>query len=177
MADLSEQSPLLERTGPEPVTVPCQRSTRNAEAVLPAAPIGEPSNLELATVMGGIWVSRSPLHEKNILKASGLVASLDLLVSKFLSQQAAIPAFVSKVSCLSSVTRRLDDHCHAPCSHLIILRLVENTVLDWICLFDRAVDNPTSEWQAHGYLRTVCRPDILQRNLWPWHSAMRSSYQ
>ena len=85
MADLSEQSPLLEHTGAGPVTVPSERSTRNAEAILPAAPIGEPSNLKLAAVMGSIWVSRSPLHEEKVLKASRLVPYSYLLVSKFLS--------------------------------------------------------------------------------------------
>ena len=96
MADLSEQSPLLERMGAEPVTVPSERSTRNAEAVLPAAPIGDPSNLKLAAVMGSIWVSRSPFHENNVLKACRLVLSSRLLVSKILEPASSYPCFHGK---------------------------------------------------------------------------------
>ena len=177
MADLGEQSPLLERTGAGPVTGPSERSLRNAEAALRAAPIGELSNVNLAAIMGSIWVSRSPLHRKHTLKRSRLVLYSHLLVNKFLSLQVAIAVFMAKGSWLSSVSPRLDDHCHAPCSHLILLLLVENTVLDWICLFNRAVNHPTSEWQAHGHLRTVYRPHILQRSLLSWHSPVRSSHQ
>ena len=63
MADPSEQSPLFERTGAGPVTGPSERSTRNAEAALLAAPVGEPSDVKLAAIMGSIWVSRLPLHK------------------------------------------------------------------------------------------------------------------
>ena len=63
MANLSEQSPLLGRTGAGPVTEPSERSTRNPEAALRTAPVGEPSNVKLAVIMGSIWVSRSPLYE------------------------------------------------------------------------------------------------------------------
>ena len=34
-----------------------ERSTRNAEAALRTAPVGEPSNVKLAAIMGSIWVS------------------------------------------------------------------------------------------------------------------------
>ena len=176
MANLSERSPLLGHTGSEPFTGPNEGSTRNAEAALPAAPIKEPANAQLAVIMGSIWVSRSPLYDEHILKASRLVQYSHLLVSNFLSLQAAIPVLVTQVPWLSSVTSRLDDHCHAPCSHLVLLLLVENTVLDRICLFDWAVNYPTSEWPAHGHFRSVYRPHILQRSLWPWHTPLRGSY-
>ncbi len=155
MADLSEQSPLLGRTETEPITGPNEGFTRNAEAALPAAPIEEPSNVKLAAIMGSIWVSRSPLSGERILKASRLALYSHLLVSKFLSLPPAIPVLIAKASWLSSFTSRLDDHCHAPCSHLILLLLVENTVLDRICLSDWAVNHPTSEWPAHEHLRKM----------------------
>ena len=67
MANLSEQSPLLERMGAGPVTGPSERPTRNAQAALRTALrtalVGEPSNVKLAAIMGSIWVSRSPLYE------------------------------------------------------------------------------------------------------------------
>ena len=96
MADLSEQSPLIERTGDGPITVPSERSTRSAEAVLPAAPSGDPSNLKLAVIMSSIWVSRSPYHENNILKPCRLVLSSHLLVSKVLEQASSYPCFHGK---------------------------------------------------------------------------------
>ena len=160
MANLSEQRPLLEPTGAETATRPSERSTCNAEAAPPAAPIGEPSNVQLAAVMGSIWVSRSPRHNKQMLKPSRLVFCSHQLVSKLLSPQEAIPS-PDKVSWLTSLTRRLDHHCHAPCPHLILLLLVENTVLDRICLLDWAVNHPTSERPAHGHFRTAYRSHIL----------------
>ena len=121
MADLSEQSPLLERTGAGPVTVPSERSTRNAEAAQPAAPIVDPSNLELAAVMGSIWVSKSPFHKNNILKASRLVLSSHLLVSKILEPASSYPCFHGKsvlVKLRYSQTRRSLLRSLSPSHHL-----------------------------------------------------------
>ena len=121
MADLSEQSPLLERTGAGPITVPGERSTRNAEAVLPAAPIGDLSNLKLAAVMGSIWVSRSPFHGNIILKACRLVLSSHLLVRKILEPASRFPCFHGKsvlVKLRYSQIRRLLPRSLFPSHHL-----------------------------------------------------------
>ena len=92
MANLSEQRPLLEPTGAGPVTGPSERSTWNAEAAPPAGPIGEPSNVQLAVVMGSIWVSRSPRHNDQMLMPSRLVFCSHQLASKLLNLQNAIPS-------------------------------------------------------------------------------------
>lgn len=96
MANLSEQRPLLEPTGAGPVTGPTGRSTGNAEAALRAGLIGEPSNVQLAAVMGSIWVSRSLRHDKHILKPSRLVPYSHLSVSKILNLQGALHVFMAK---------------------------------------------------------------------------------
>lgn len=96
MADLSEQSPLLERTGAGPVTVPSERSTRNVEAVLPAAHIGERSNLELAAVMGSIWVSRSPVHEKKYTQGIQIGTVLTSIGKQILEPASSYPCFYGK---------------------------------------------------------------------------------
>lgn len=92
MANRSEQRPLLEPTGAETVTGPSERSTWNAEAAQPVGPNGEPSNVQLAAVMGSIWVSRSPRHDEHMLKPSRLVFCSHQSVSKLLSLQDAIPS-------------------------------------------------------------------------------------
>ena len=89
MANLSEQRPLLEPPGAGPVTGPSERSTLNAEAAPPAGPIGEPSNVQLAAIMGSIWVSRSPRRNEYMLKPSRLVYYSHQLVRKLLNRQDA----------------------------------------------------------------------------------------